>query len=299
MLGLNLLEEVLILYGQQGRNGKGIILDLLGNMLGDKYYKNLPLKYIIKDSYDKHSQSAEPELADIMNARIIVVDEASSDSLKGVTILKSAALKKLSGNSTIQARKLYENGVSFVPQGELVIVTNDKPQWDSTDDAFKERMKFCPLRRRFVSNPNPENPNEFPADRNLKSKFKEVEYRLAFFHILFSYFLDLNISRENGQIKIDMPESFIKDNEEFVEENDPIKEFINAKIEVTESETDRIRSSDLFKYYTDYHGSNRGINANKFKIILETKYGFKHQRLKEARYFTNIIKRTNFDAEEI
>lgn len=228
----------------KGRNGKGVLIELMKKTLGKGYFKTLPLDYVIRTKEGRRVGAAEPELAEIKGARAIIIDEASNDQSKSnKVVLRSAKLKELTGRSQLKARMLHENPIEFVCQGTIIMATNDKPEWDATDDALKERFRYCPLRMRFIS--HPKNPNEREADKTLKNKIaNDQNYWLAFFHILYSYLKELNIA-EGGNIKVDMPETFQKENEEFADENNPIKQFINARIEITNDNNDKIKSTKI------------------------------------------------------
>jgi disulfide oxidoreductase YuzD len=69
----------------------------------------------------------------------------------------------------------------------IIMAINDQPEWDSTDDALKERFMYCPLRMRFISNPI--NKNEKEADKTFKNKISnDKHYCLAYLTFLITYY---------------------------------------------------------------------------------------------------------------
>jgi P4 family phage/plasmid primase-like protien len=272
--GCNSREEVYIWTGN-GRNGKGLIRDLMALTLGG-YFDNLEIEYLQKTNHQGHANSADPIMARKKNCRYVVTTESEAD-IK----IRIAKLKQLSGNDPLQVRFLNKNSFNFVPKFKLIIQTNHPVEIDGTDTALRARLKYITFRNRFCENPQKD--NEKKIDMTLKDKIKTDEYKLAFFHILLDYY---NQYIANNRI-LATPQTFIDETNSYFQSNNPVDEFIDSCIKITNNESDKIKSSFLYAMYKNYHDGNvKSITTNRFKQILDSK-GIKSKR-SNGIYFLGI-----------
>jgi hypothetical protein len=90
------------------------------------------------------------------------------------------------------------------------------------------------------------------ADENLSNELKtNSEYRHAFFKILCDYYFEFV---NNGK-KLVPPESFIKENINFISYNDSIGNFIEDCLIVTKDNQNKIRTSVVVKVLKSYDAS--------------------------------------------
>ena len=165
-----------------GRNGKGLLRDLISNTLGE-YFDNMEIEYLCKNKDGQHANSADPVMARKKNSRIVVTTEPEGD-----VNLRCAKLKQISGRDPVQVRDLYKSPFNFIPKFKLIIQTNQEPIIDGSDGGIIGRLRFIKFPIKFVDDPKFENQKKI--DRTIKPKIKENKYRLAFFQILLDHYND-------------------------------------------------------------------------------------------------------------
>jgi P4 family phage/plasmid primase-like protien len=268
--GDNLLEEFYIYIGV-GQNGKGLLRDLIKNTLGE-YFDNIEIEYFAKTKMGIHANSADSVMARKKNSRMVITTEPEGD-----VNLRCAKLKQISGRDPVQVRDLYKSPFNFVPKFKLIIQTNKEVSVDGSDPGVIRRLRFIKFPNTFVD--NPKQPNEREIDRTLKEKINDDEYKLAFFHILLYYYNDFI---KNNNNKLDMPSRIKNDTKEYLNNNDPVQQFVDERIDRTKSEKDFISSSELYEGFKGFHGGdNKNISVINFKSILTSK-GFNFKRTKKG-----------------
>jgi P4 family phage/plasmid primase-like protien len=284
LIGRNVLEEFYIWIGN-GSNGKGILRDFINYTLGD-YFDNMEIEYFAKTKNGIHMGAADPVMARKKNSRIVITTEPEGD-IK----LRCAKLKQISGRDPMQVRNLYKTPFNFVPKFKLIIQTNEKPVIDGSDGGVVRRLRFIVFPTKFVDNPILQNQRQI--DRTLKSKIEKIEYRLAFFEILLCHYKDF-ISHDNN--KLDMPPRIKKDTQDYLDENDPIKQFLEEKVEVTNNKKDFVLSSEIYLEFTNYYGCDlKGMTSTKFKNTMISK-GYNFKKKMHGNGYTNIkLKQNNLE----
>lgn len=69
-----------------------------------------------------------------------------------------------------------------------------------------------------------------------------------------------------------MPPRIKKDTQKYLDENDPVKQFLEERIETTNNRKDFISSSELYQLFIDSNNNgNKGITTIKFKNIMISK----------------------------
>lgn len=149
----------LMLYGEEGRNGKDTLMYVLEQVLG-KVVGAVSEDVLISRGRASAPGAARPHLCSLQGKRIAWVSESSRDARFAIE-----QLKQLTGGGAIVARQLYAREYTFAPTHLLVLLTNYRPEADPADSAFWERL--CPIvfNVRFVE--KPERANERQRDPEL------------------------------------------------------------------------------------------------------------------------------------
>lgn len=274
IIGDNTLEEFYLWIGTGG-NGKGILRDLMFYTLGE-YFDSMDIEYICKNKHNSNAKGADPIMARKKNCRLIITTEP-----EGSARLKSSKLKELSGRDIIQVRDLYKSTFNFVPKFKIIIQTNQEIEIDGSDGGIIRRFRYITFRNKFVD--NPKLPCHKKIDRTLKTKLKQEKYRLAFFHILIYYYEQIK-----GRNGIDMPPTFKKETEIYLNESDPLQLYLDECVEITNNNKDYISSSKLYQSFFDYYnGNTKGIIPKNFKSKLINK-GYIFKRISKGRGFCGI-----------
>lgn len=171
--------EVFTILTGRGRNGKGLLWELVQATFGGYYYE-LPIKCLTTTL--ESSTSATPEFAGLRGRRITCPKEPESEQR-----LKEGTIKSITGGDQISARQLYGNPVSFKPQVGLFMQCNDIPLFNNISDGGILRLRVVPFPFKFVD--NPQMSYERKGNPYIKNVLcKSTEWRNEFINILIDYF---------------------------------------------------------------------------------------------------------------
>lgn len=174
-----------------GNNGKSVLINLFQFMIEKMTMKSQ--KSILCGKIAP-SGAANPELCRLRNAKIIIIDEASSEDR-----FNSGKIKLLSSCSdTIVGRDLYQRADDigeFIPVFIPILLTNENPVLVKPDQATWNRIRLIPFKANFVDNveefkkEKPDAKYVYLKDVEIKSLLEEnAKYFVSFFmNILFSY----------------------------------------------------------------------------------------------------------------
>ena len=160
-----------------------------------------------------------PELAKWRGVRVLYCTEPNH----GDTI-NSGILKQLTGGEKVSYRNLFSNKVErFTPQYKMHMMCNDKPKVDGSDSGVERRTRVVEYISRFVDAERADaSEHMYPRDPALLEAFKAPVHRLAFVRRL------LSVYRHDWQFE--MPEAVRASSREYLDDNDPVKGFIDAHI---------------------------------------------------------------------
>ena len=107
------------------------------------------------------------------------------------------------------------------------------------------RLKILRYPFNFVESDKLENDkNNRLRDDNLKdSLIEDEELKQAFIYLLIKY------ASENINKTIDIPDECKEFTKQYIDDNNPIKDFIDSKLIKTDDIKDRIKTSDLYKLF--------------------------------------------------
>jgi putative DNA primase/helicase len=259
MIGLNSLEEYYIWIGS-GRNGKGLLMKFIDLTFGE-YFGTIDIDFFTESHHGVSAGKATPELARNKSSRIVAINEIGDD-----VKLRTDKLKQISGGDKIDCRMLYGNTFSYIPQYALFFLTNKKPRIDGSDEATAKRIRYIQFKTVFCEDPQEE--YERKIDTTIKEKIKDDKYKQAFFQILLKYYFKFV---DKYQQKMVIPQSVKNETEEYLNENNPVKEFLKERCEITQNQNDVISSSELYEEFKKSFPES-GITTNSFKpLVLKNK----------------------------
>lgn len=128
-------EQVLAFVFGAGANGKSVLLDVMLGVLGD---------YGLRAAADlvlaKYGEVHPTELADLEGRRLVVASEIEQGRAWA-----ESTLKRITGDSTITARRMRQDFYTFQASHKLIIAANTKPTVRGTDHAIWRRMRLVPF----------------------------------------------------------------------------------------------------------------------------------------------------------
>ena len=228
------VNQTFNIYLGSGRNGKSILVNLMGHVLGD-YKGSVPLTIITQKR--TNIGTASPEIAQLQGVRYAVMQEPSKN-----TRLNEGPFKELVGNDPLQGRALFQDTVTFIPQFKLAVCTNHLFDIKSNDDGTWRRIRIVDFISKFVDNPSDDtNDHEYQIDRRLEEKFKT-------WVPVFTAMLVEIIFKTDGRV-IDCDE-VLASSQKYKEQQDHFAGFLKERIR--KHETGLLKKSDVNEEFQEW-----------------------------------------------
>jgi len=214
-------EHALFFVYGPGGNGKGVLINLIADILGD-YASSAPLNTFTETRNEQHLT----RIARLHGARFVYTTEVNEGQS-----WDEAKLKALTGGDKITANFMRQDLFEFDPQFKLVISGNHKPVLRNVDDASRRRFNILP----FVH--TPETPNA-----NLGNELREE------WPAILAWAIDGCLAWQEKGLR--QPPVVAAATEEYFTDQDIMALWINEKCEKGEHCVEA--DSDLFKSWSMY-----------------------------------------------
>lgn len=267
LIGEN-INQTFNIYRGNGSNGKSMLTDLMTHALGD-YKGTVPITLVT----DKRNGigGTSSEVMQLKGVRYAVMQEPSKDAK-----INEGVMKELTGGDPIQARALYCESETFVPQFSLVVCTNTLFEINSNDDGTWRRICIVDFMSKFVDSINTsgvitdDNPYQFPKDKNLKEK-------LPIWAPIFMSML-VNLAYET-QGRVEKCELVNASSNKYRQGQDHIAAFVTEMVGIKEGK--KIGKQELcqqFKlWFMDSYGSRKAPKGIELCEYMDLKFG-KHKK---------------------
>ena len=245
-------EQTINMYIGGGQNGKSMLVNLMEKCLGD-YKGDVPMTLMSGGRVPLGGTSSE--IAQLQGCRYAVIQEPS----KGEKI-NEGIMKQLTGGDPIQARALYKDAVSFIPQMKLVMCSNVFPGINSNDHGTWRRIRIVDFESKFVDNPvldDPDSPYQYPLDRCIKDKFDT--WQPVFTAML------VEIAFQTGGAVKDCAKVLSSSNS-YRNSQDYFAEFISDKIEA--SHNGALPKNIAVNMFKDWYNANHGSKHSSPKDVI-------------------------------
>jgi putative DNA primase/helicase len=252
LCGVRWCEAFYIMTGS-GRNGKGLILELLQNVLGAYYYE-APVEVLTTKPTD--STSANPHIFNMMGKRMYMTTEPEANEK-----LQEGAIKKLTGGDKVSGRLNYQDPTIFKPQCFLGIQCNNVPLVNGMTRAGMLRNNVIPFPFEFCSQPT--SARQKKSNPDIKNRLcKSPEWRDAMFFLLLGRFESI---RGKGNDDIVKPALVMERTSQYMTENNVVGLWWNEHY--VRSEKDSVLSKEAFTSFRCDTSSQ--MTDKKFKEALE------------------------------
>ena len=166
LIGEN-MNQTFNIYLGSGSNGKSILMDLMSQTLGE-YKGTVPITLVTEKRGCIGGTSSE--VMQLKGIRYAVMQEPSKNAK-----INEGPMKELTGGDPLQARGLYKESETFLPQFSLAVCTNTLFDITSNDDGTWRRIRLCNFVSKFVDeiveDPDELEPvKQFIKDKSLKEK---------------------------------------------------------------------------------------------------------------------------------
>ena len=267
--GLTIEHFLPIFYGQ-GRNGKGVIIETISQVLGD-LMAPIQAEMLLDQGRVKNSAGPSPDIMALRGLRIAFASETDQGRR-----FSTSRVKWLTGGDTLKGRFPHDKyEVEFSPTHMLILMTNSKPDVSDDDFAFWERVHLVPFELSFVER-EPEKDNERPADKYLRQKLAEEGPGILAWLI--------RGCMEWQRIGLEPPAKVVDATREYRRDEDLLGHFLmDCCFEDPKMETAAADLYDRFRKWWEINVSRKILSQKKFGGMMVKK--FKRSKSGTYRYF--------------
>lgn len=255
-------NQTFTIYNGQGRNGKSCLVDFMSQVLGE-YKATVPVTLVTQKRTTIGSTSSE--VVQLRGVRYAVMQEPS----KGDAI-NEGVMKELTGGDPLQARALFKDSVTFMPQFKLAVCTNTLFTIRSNDDGTWRRIRVVEFVSKFTEEPK-EGKNEFKVNLKIDENFERWK------GVFLSMLVDIAF-QTNGEVK-DCA-MVMAASKKYRKSEDSLEEFVQGMVE--KKDDCFIRQADLLESFDAWFSRN----GNK-------------QHKPTSKELTNYMDRTYGEKEEL
>lgn len=255
-------QERFYVFTGSGSNGKSKLLELVQKAIGE-YYCILPIALLTQKR--AASNTAQSELERTRGRRFAVMQEPGENEK-----LNTGLMKELSGGDRILTRGLFKEPIEFRPQFKMILTCNELPEVQSDDGGTWRRIRVIEFTSKFVENPDPKKPNEFPIDYELSEHFD----------VWADTFISMVIQhhRNFDPKKMVEPTEVRIATEGYKKNNDVIGQYMSERMSPDPNATKRVMLNKLFSDFRTW--ANQAMqkgkklpDRNQFRAIVEKTYG--------------------------
>ncbi len=245
-------------------NGKSKLEELFTASFGD-YTIKFPITLLTGKR--AASNACSPELVKAKGKRIGYFVEPSEGER-----VNAGLMKEFTGGDKIYARGLNKDPIEFKPQFKLSLLCNDVPHFPPKDEGVWRRVEIIEFTSKFTENPNPENPNEFPIDKQVTEKIQNWK------ELFMSYLIDVYYVKYKKE-GIKVPQEVLKFTKEMKMMFDMYSGFIASVIIETNNPEDVATLSELYEefknWYLETFNSPKVPTKHEVRQYFEKTYGKK------------------------
>ncbi len=246
-------QEKIFMFNGCGRNGKGLIDELLMDCVGNYGHKG-NIAVLTKEI----KAGANPEVANLDKKRFVVFNEPNDDeSINGGNI------KRLTGDDRLDARGLYENNVKGICLAlTLIVEVNKKPRINSRiDESLLARFINLVFESYFTT--DAKELETLPNAKPCNPEYKTYAFRNRFKHALFKYLLDCTDD------KIYVCDSVRDTTREYLMDNDTLLEWVKDNYTKTDDPDEYVKLSTMYRAFKDTGMTKKMSQGNSQKSFIQ------------------------------
>ena len=235
-----------LLLNGSGRNGKGVMLEIIKRLLGHQNVSGESLHRLLENRF----ASAE------LHGKLANIDaDLSKEALKNTGILK-----KLTGGDYIPAEKKFLPAFKFVNYAKLLFSANEIPQTPDETDAFFARLIIVNFPNQFLGDKaDPYLIDKLTTGQELSGLFSMITKRLP--RVLSS--------------GIYVPSSTIDENyAKYILSSNPVRAFVETAVDQQDTDTTSSKEEMYEGYKRFCKGKKLGIESEQsFSRKLKKEHG--------------------------
>lgn len=239
-----------------GSNGKSMFINLIEKTM-DVYYKELT-----SSAFTGSESTVNKNINSMIDFpySFVVINELDSDKIN------KSAFKSFVDGKTSTTRLYSDKAHNIVHNATMFVLSNVMPKY-YTDGGMERRIDATRFTTRFVKDKKDVNEKEhvYLKDYDLIDKFEKDEFLNAMFDIMLTY---AKKYVEMGR-KLPDTENSLNARNEILNNNNPVKEFIENNIIITNDINDKINKLDMASSYKIFKG--KSYNVSNSEILQEIK----------------------------
>lgn len=212
-------KYLFVLYGARGYEGKSLLMNTINEVLTDYYSVNVDQSVAMTTS-KKTAGAASPELMQIDRKRFGI----QSDTADNASFHSGQVKPLTSAGDRLSVRQLYGQQREICPNIVLFILTNHLIRFRADDDAMFERIMPFQLKMRFVSNPDPNCPEERKSNPQLAEIFKNSKQGILGWLVECAKYFLANFDKKPPKFMTDFKDHYRR-------EVNPFIKFIDAHLD--------------------------------------------------------------------
>ena len=259
-------EQCLFICHGKGNNGKGTMLETLRHVLGAYAYEAGFAAFEMQAR-----QSIPVDMAALEGRRFVTASEINPGAR-----LNEARVKALTGEDTVNARRLYKAPYNFKPVCKLWFQCNHYPRVADDSYGFWRRVRLIPFKHRFEMGAD--------EDKGLKAKLHGEAAGILQWAIEGCLHW-----QERG---LEPPESIASATMEYEVESNPLSEWVDACCEHTDGA--QVQARALYESYCEWAENNGLSNRERLSIQAWGRYmtgQFTRKRDSKGVHYLNITRK--------
>ena len=174
--------------------GKGVLTNALTYSCGG-YVDSFNAEAMVHKANSSNDEAQRLRWAFILRSKRIII----SNEVRNGTVLDGSIFKRLTGGDPCSGRTHGGEETSFLPSFTMLMLSNDVPKFDETNEAIDNRIRCIKYEKTFVNKPASEcDPLELPADANIKVEINTESFKRCFLQILIDRYVTF-ATDENGK----------------------------------------------------------------------------------------------------
>lgn len=273
-------EQYLWLLLGEGRNGKGVLMNIMGAILGPFFHTINSALLIARKTPPSPAATSEHFMA-LRGKRMIMASETNEFER-----IDAREVKKLTGDDILNARPNYGKEINFKPTHSTWLATNHVPLGLTSDFPLLQRLLVLDFPYSFVADPAAES-RLYPTragyfkliDKQLKRRMLEPEMLTRWL----KWMVDGCIAwQERG---LDIPQSVIDRRQRMEMESDYFYEFVTDCLQVKAGE--RTKCTELYQVFKRFYAATQEPGVDEARIRYPT-----------MRTMTNALRKRGYVLEK-
>lgn len=262
-------QEFYLFLGVEGSNGKSTLMNTIAKALGS--YVACTSAHTWMQKREDDSAAASPDLAELINARLVLAAELP----RGKSFNENR-IKSFTGGDKMTTRSLYENVITFDPIGTLILSSNHRPRISADDNSMWRRNRSIPFNAKFSKTDAGEH-----LEENLEKELPQI----------LRWLVDGCLAYQAEGIR-EIPQAVQDCTLAHRDSFDTVKQFINEAVEFVD-ERRTTKTGDLYHSFVTYSKENGLQNVMLRKNFVESmaRLGYKEAdpaKHKNQKVFTGL-----------